>query len=86
MPRPVVVLTVEEKAAKYDQIVEQKRLKNQKYYETNPDIYRGHYAANKEKLNKRGCELKREKTAARKAAKAAASEAPCPGTPEVADV
>lgn len=86
MGRLVVILTMEEKAEKYDEIVEQKRLKNQKYYETNTDIYRGHYAANKEKLNKRGCELKREKTAARKAAKAAAAEAPCPGTPEVADL
>lgn len=86
MPAPVLVLSVEEKAAKYDQLIEQKRLKNQKYYEANPDIYRGHYAANKEKLNKRGCELKREKTAARRAAKAAAAEAPCPGTPEVVDV
>lgn len=86
MPAPVVVLTVEEKAAKYDQMTEQKRLKNQKYYEANPDIYRGHYATNKEKLNKRGCELKREKTAARKAAKAAAAEAPPPGTPEVANI
>ena len=86
MPRPVVVLTVEEKAAKYDQIVEQKRLKNQKYYETNPERFQTFYETNKERLNKRGCALKREKTAARKAAKAAASEAPCPGTPEVADV
>ena len=86
MPRPVAELTMEEKAARYDALMARKRANNQKYYESNPDIYRGHYAANKEKLNKRGCELKREKNAARKAAKAATAEAPCPGTPEVADL
>ena len=86
MPRPVVVLTVEEKAARYDALMERKRSNNQKYYETNPERFQTFYETNKERLNKRSCELKREKAAAKKAAQAAAKEAPCLGTPEVANL
>jgi hypothetical protein len=79
MPRPVAVLTVEEKAAKYDDIMARKRANNQKYYVENPAVYREYYDANKDKLIQRGAELRREKAAAKRAAKAA----PVPDTPDV---
>ena len=78
MPRTSPVLTMEEKAAKYDEMIDRKRRTSKAYYENNPDRFLDYYDNNKEKLNARACELNKEKRAAAKAARAALIEPPPP--------
>ena len=82
MPRPIAVLTMEEKAAKYDEIMERQRLKNKQWNAEKPELYKAYYEANKVRLIARSSELRRQK----KAAKKAAEETLCPGSPETPQI
>jgi hypothetical protein len=77
MPRSVVVLSMEEKAAKYDEMIERKRANSKKYYENNTKRFQEYYDANKETIIQRVVDSRFKK-------KNAKIETNCPGTPEVA--
>ena len=71
MPAPIIVTTFEEIAARQERLRELKRAKNKRYYEKHTEAHRTYYEANKERLNRRTCELKHAQLLARKAAASA---------------
>ena len=70
MPAPIITTTFEEIAARQARIRELKSAKNKRYYEKHAELHRAYYEANKERLNRRTCELKHAQLLARKAAAA----------------
>ena len=71
MPRPVPVLTMEEKAARYDEMTARRRATGKAWVEKKAELHHSYYENNKEKLNARTCAVSKEKRATAKAARAA---------------